>query len=85
MHNVNVMLFPDEIIRTNKQTGQIVHLRNIVCGPTEPTVPQLESWANGASGAFNMHEANGIWIQHEIDHCSWPSVPRSTYAAHHLF
>jgi hypothetical protein len=44
MHNINIMTFPYEIVRTNKQTGQIVPLRNIVCGPIEPTVPQLESW-----------------------------------------
>ncbi len=70
MHNINIMTFPDEIIRTNKQTGQIVPLRNIVCGPIEPTVTQLESWAvsdNGASEAFNMCEANDIWTQHGID------------------
>ncbi len=24
MHNINIMTFPDEIIRTNKQKGQIV-------------------------------------------------------------
>ena len=63
------MHFPDEIIRTNKQTGQIVLLRNIVRGPIEPTVTvtQLELWAvsdNGASEAFNMYEANDIWMQH---------------------
>jgi hypothetical protein len=45
MRNINIMHFPDEIIRTNKQTGQIVLLRNIVRGPIEPTVTQLESWA----------------------------------------
>ncbi len=45
MHNINIMIFPDEIIRTNKQTGQIVPLRNIVRGPIEPIVPQLELWA----------------------------------------
>jgi hypothetical protein len=70
MHNINIMTFPDEIIRTNKQTGQIVPLRNIVRGPIEPAVPQLESWAvsdNGASEAFNMYEANDIWTQHGID------------------
>ncbi len=61
-----VRLYPfDEIIRTNKQTGQIVPLRNIVRGPIEPTVPQLESWAvsdNGALEAFNMsvYEAKDI-------------------------
>ncbi len=58
MHNINIMTFYDEIIRTDKQTGQIVPLRNIVCGPIEPTVPQLELWAvsdNGASEAFNMY------------------------------
>jgi hypothetical protein len=43
MHNINIMTFPDEIIRTYKQTGQIVPLRNIVRGPIEPTVPQSES------------------------------------------
>ncbi len=56
MHNINIMTFPNEIIRTNKQTRQIVPLRNIVRGPIEPTVPQLESWAvsdNGTSEAFN--------------------------------
>jgi hypothetical protein len=66
MHNINIMIFPDEIIRTNKQTGQIVPLRNIVRGPIEPTVPQLESWAvsdNGASEAFNMYVANEILMQ----------------------
>jgi hypothetical protein len=70
MHNINIMTFHDEIIQTNKQTGQIVPLRNIVRGPIEPTVPQLESWAvtdNGASEAFNMYEANVIWTQHGID------------------
>jgi hypothetical protein len=40
MHNINIMIFPYEIIRTNNQTGQIVPLRNIVCGPIEPTVAQ---------------------------------------------
>ncbi len=70
MHNINIMTFPDEIIRTNKQTGQIVPLRNIVRGPIEPTVPQLESWAvsdNGASEAFNIYKASDFWIQHWID------------------
>ncbi len=70
MHNINIMIFPDEIIRTNKQTGQIVPLRNIVRGPIEPTEPQLELWAvsdNGASEAFNMYEANDIWKQHGSD------------------
>ncbi len=64
------MTFPDEIIRTYKQTGQIVPLRNMVCGPIELTSSLLESWAvsdNGASEAFNMYEANGIWIQHGKD------------------
>ena len=70
MHNINIRTFYDEIIRTSKQTGQIVPLRNIVRGPIEPTVPQLESWAvsdNGASEAFNMYEANDIWMQHGTD------------------
>jgi hypothetical protein len=66
MHNINIMHFPNGIIRTNKQTGQIVLLRNIVSGPIEPTATQLESWAvsdNGSSEAFNMYEANDIWMQ----------------------
>jgi hypothetical protein len=42
MHNINIMFFPDETIRTNKQTGQIVPLLNIVLGPIEPTITQLE-------------------------------------------
>ncbi len=70
MHNINIMIFPDEIIRTKKQTGQILPLRIIVCGPIEPTVTQLESWAvsdNGASKAFNMYEANDVWMQHGSD------------------
>jgi hypothetical protein len=29
MHNINIMTFPDKIIRTKKRTGQIVPLRNI--------------------------------------------------------
>jgi hypothetical protein len=58
MHNINIMTFPNEIIRTNKQSDQIVPLRNIVHGPIEPTAPQLESLAvsdNGASEALNMY------------------------------
>ncbi len=50
MHNMNIMTFHDAIIRTNKQTGQIVPLRNIVRGPIEPTVPLLESWAVSDNG-----------------------------------
>jgi hypothetical protein len=42
MHNINKMIFPDKTIQTNKQTGQIVPLCNIQCGPIEPTVPHLE-------------------------------------------
>jgi hypothetical protein len=70
MNKINIMIFPDEIIWTNKQTSQIVPLHNIVRGPIEPTIPQLESWAvsdNGASKAFNMYEANDILTQHGID------------------
>ncbi len=70
MHNINIMVFPDEVIQINKQTGQIVPLRNIVRRPIEPTVLQLESWAvedNSASDAFNMYEANDIWVQHGLD------------------
>jgi hypothetical protein len=72
MHTINIMHFLDEIIRTNKQIGQIVLLRNIVRGPIEPTVTQLQLWAvsdNGASEAFNMsrYEANDIWMQHGSD------------------
>jgi hypothetical protein len=70
MHNINIMTFPDETIRRNKQTGQSVPLRNIVCGPMVPIVPQSESWAvsdNGPSEAFNMYKANDIWMQHGID------------------
>jgi hypothetical protein len=52
MHNINIMVFPDEVIRI-KQTGQIVPLRNIVRGPIEPTIPQLESWAVADNGALN--------------------------------
>ncbi len=44
VHNINIMQNPDEIMRTHKQTGKIVLLRNIVRGPIEPTVTQLESW-----------------------------------------
>jgi hypothetical protein len=64
------MSFPHEIIRTNKQTGQIVPLRYIVRGPIEPTILHLEWWAvsdNGASEALNMYDANDIWMQHGID------------------
>jgi hypothetical protein len=70
MHNINIMTFHDEIIRTDKQTSQIVHLRKIMRGPIEPTVPQLESWAvsdNGASETLNMYKANDIWMQHGLD------------------
>jgi hypothetical protein len=69
MHNINILTFYNEIIRTNKQTGQIVPLRNIMRGPIEPTVTQLELWAvsdNGSSEAFNLYEANDIWMQHGL-------------------
>ncbi len=45
-------------------------LRNTVRGPIEPIMPQLESWAvadNVASDAFNMNEANDIWVQYGLD------------------
>jgi hypothetical protein len=42
IHDITIMAFPDEIIRFDTQTGQIVPLRNIVRGPIEPTAPQLE-------------------------------------------
>ncbi len=67
MHNISILTFPDEVIRVNKQTGQILH---IVLRPIEPTIPQLESWDvpdNGTSEAFNMYEANDIWVQHGLD------------------
>jgi hypothetical protein len=72
MNNINIMAFQDEVIRLNKQIGQIVPLRNIVRGPIEPqaTVPQSESWGvadNGASDAFNMYEGNDVWAQHWQD------------------
>ncbi len=38
MHSINFMVFSDEVIWINKQTGQIVPLHNIVCGPIKPTV-----------------------------------------------
>ncbi len=66
MHNINIMAFHDEVILINKQTGQIVPLRNKWSGPIEPTKPQLESWAvadDGASDASKMYEANDIWAQ----------------------
>ncbi len=59
-----------QMSQVNKQTGQIVPLRNIVHGPIKPTVPQLELWAvadNGASDALNMYEAKDIWAQHGQD------------------
>ncbi len=70
MHNINILIFPDKIIQTNKQSGQIVPLCNIVRGPIEPTVPQWELWAvsdNVTSEAFTMYEANDIWTQHGLD------------------
>jgi hypothetical protein len=67
MHNIIIMTFPDEVIRATQQTGQIVPLRNIVCGPIEPTQPQFEFRAvsdNNTSEAFNLYEANRgiLWI-----------------------
>ena len=70
MNNIKNMAFPDEVIRVNKKTRLIVPLRNMVRGPIQPTVPQLEAWAvadNCASDAFNMYEANDIWVQHGLD------------------
>jgi hypothetical protein len=40
IYNINIMAFPDEVIQINKQTGHIVPLRNIVCGP-------IEQWNHG--------------------------------------
>ncbi len=70
MHNITIMVFPNEVIRVNQQTGQIAPLCNIVRGLIEPTVPQLESLAvsdNGALEAFNMYEANDMWVQQGQD------------------
>jgi hypothetical protein len=70
MHNINIMTFTDEIIRTNMQACQIVPLRNIVHGPIEPTIPQLQLCAvsdTGASEAFNMYEINDTWTQHVLE------------------
>jgi hypothetical protein len=58
-----IMNFPDEFIRTSKKTRQIVPLCNMVRGPIEPAVQQLELRAasynlNDAPDAFNMYEAN---------------------------
>jgi hypothetical protein len=69
MHNINIMTFPDEIIRSNKQTSQIVPLRNTVC--VQLSQP-YHNWSqavpdNGASETINMYEANGIWMQHGSD------------------
>jgi hypothetical protein len=49
MHDINIVAFQDGVIRIKKQTGQIVPLRNTVCGliDLEATVPQLESWPVG--------------------------------------
>ncbi len=35
VHNITIMTFPDEAIRVNRQTGQIVPLHNIVRGPID--------------------------------------------------
>ncbi len=48
VHNITIMTSPDEVIRVNKQTGQIVPLHNTLCGPNEPTIQQLESWDGGS-------------------------------------
>jgi hypothetical protein len=49
MRNIIVMAFPDEVIRINMQTGQIVPLINIVRGPIEPTV---HNWSRGCIGQW---------------------------------
>ncbi len=68
MHNINIMVLSDEVIRINKQTGQIVPLCNIVHEPIEPTIPQLESWAVADNGASDvLYEANDIWVLHGLD------------------
>ncbi len=57
-------------MRVSKQTGQIVLLCNLVCGPIEHTIPQLESWAVseiGASEAFNVYAVNDNWVHHGLD------------------
>ncbi len=59
-----IMVFPDEVIRNNKQKGQSVPLRNIVRGPIEPTIPQLESWAVAHNGGS---DANHILVHHGLD------------------
>jgi hypothetical protein len=44
LHNINIMAFPNEVVRVTKQTGQIVPLRNVVRGPIEPT---WHNWSRG--------------------------------------
>ncbi len=55
MHNINIMTFYDEIIRTNKQTGQILPLRNIVRGPIEPNRTTI-----GVVGCFRQWRFRSI-------------------------
>jgi hypothetical protein len=47
MHNINIiMAFPDEVIQVNKQTGQIVPLCNIVCGPMDQSSVLYHNWSH---------------------------------------
>jgi hypothetical protein len=45
MHNIIIMTYPDEIIRTSRKTRQIVPLRNIVC--VDPQSLLCHNWNHG--------------------------------------
>jgi hypothetical protein len=62
--DVSIMVYPDNTIRMDKRTDELVKVRQIVNGPIYPSFTILEKWATGdggASQALNNFEANSIW------------------------
>ena len=62
--DVSIMVYPDNTIQVDKNTDELVKLRQIVNGPMFSSIMFYEQWATGnggASKAFNNFEANQIW------------------------
>ncbi len=76
MHNINIMTFHNEIIRTNKQTSKPVRLYPCT---TSCVVRLSRLYHNRSLGLYQimalqnhsicsiMYEVNDIWMQHGVD------------------
>ena len=79
MHNINIMYFPDEIIRTNKQTGQIVpdthHLNNHMIEMVQKYMrgdaTRMETYIDLGAVVYEFKHCKGNFCQEQINHGSY--------------